>query len=318
VFNLGDSCCACVRLLHPRVEALGNLIRCGAALARLAPFALAGGLTACSQMDSTSMGVGSSQLRSDAAAFSYAAGAGPVSSTATGAPVVRAAFPTGSPPSADAGVYKVGAPYNIGGKWYVPKHEQNYNRVGLASWYGPDFQGHRTANGEIYDMNGLTAAHQTLPMPCYARVTNVRNGHSVVVRINDRGPFKPQRIIDLSGRAAELLGFRHSGVAPVRVEYVGLAPLTASVRSQPVTASIRSRPVTASVRSRPVTANQPLLAQYPDAAKPPQPPKPSQPAVAATATAEAGPRYSAGAFGVGKTDRADKVGGYIAAGAVSQ
>jgi rare lipoprotein A (peptidoglycan hydrolase) len=162
-------------------------------------------------------------------------------------------------PSA-AGPYKIGAPYTVGGKLYTPKHERNYSKVGLASWYGPDFHGHVTANGEVYNMHGLSAAHQTLPLPCYARVTNVKNGRSVIVRVNDRGPFKPNRIVDLSSRAADLLGFHKSGVAPVRVEYVGLAPLAEGVRN------------------RPATSNRPWMAQYADAARGPA--SDSAPAVA--------------------------------------
>jgi rare lipoprotein A len=98
----------------------------------------------------------------------------------------------------------------------------------LASWYGDDFHGRLTANGEVFDMDGLTAAHPTLPMPCYARVTNLANGKSLIVRVNDRGPYAANRLIDLSHKAAELLEFKGNGVARVRVEYVGRAPLEGS------------------------------------------------------------------------------------------
>ncbi len=121
------------------------------------------------------------------------------------------------------GRYHVGAPYKIRGKWYRPKEDANYSKVGTASWYGPNFHGRMTANGEIYDQNALSAAHPTLPLPSYARVTNLANKHSVVVRVNDRGPFAHGRIIDLSARAADALGYRANGVAKVRVEYVGKA-----------------------------------------------------------------------------------------------
>lgn len=119
----------------------------------------------------------------------------------------------------------VGKPYKIKGKWYKPKEEPGYVKVGSASWYGDAFHGRLTANGEVYDMTHLTAAHPTMPLPSYARVTNQKNGSSVVVRVNDRGPFAHGRIIDLSKRAAEMLDYKHSGVAKVKVEYLGRAPL---------------------------------------------------------------------------------------------
>lgn len=119
----------------------------------------------------------------------------------------------------------VGKPYQIKGKWYYPKLEPNYDKRGLASWYGPNFHGRLTANGEIYDQYHLSAAHPTFPLPSYARVTNEANGRSVIVRVNDRGPFAPGRIVDLSSKAADMLGTKEQGVAPVRVQYVGEAPL---------------------------------------------------------------------------------------------
>lgn len=119
----------------------------------------------------------------------------------------------------------VGKPYKIRGKWYYPKEDFNYDKVGLASWYGPNFHGRLTANGEIYDQNHLSAAHPTFPLPSYARVTNQANGKSVIVRVNDRGPYAHGRIIDLSSRAADALDTKQQGVAKVRVQYVGRAPL---------------------------------------------------------------------------------------------
>jgi peptidoglycan lytic transglycosylase len=110
----------------------------------------------------------------------------------------------------------------------VPEEDVNYREEGLASWYGNDFHGRLTANGEIFDMDSLTAAHPTLPMPCYARVTNLSNGKSLIVRVNDRGPYHGNRLIDVSNKAAELLEFKGSGVARVRVEYVARAPLEGS------------------------------------------------------------------------------------------
>ena len=120
---------------------------------------------------------------------------------------------------------QVGKPYMVKGKWYYPKEDPSYRKVGTASWYGSAFHGRLTANGEVYDMTHLTAAHPTMPLPSYARVTNLANGSSVVVRVNDRGPFSHGRLIDLSQRAAELLDYTRSGTAKVEVEYIGRAPL---------------------------------------------------------------------------------------------
>ncbi|MHA1565432.1 MAG: septal ring lytic transglycosylase RlpA family protein [Alphaproteobacteria bacterium] len=114
--------------------------------------------------------------------------------------------------------YKVGKPYQIRGQWYYPAENLEYSETGIASWYGQDFNGLRTANGERYDMSSLTAAHRTLPMPSAVRVTNLENGRSIVLRINDRGPFASGRIIDVSRRAANLLGFQRQGTAKVRVD----------------------------------------------------------------------------------------------------
>ena len=114
--------------------------------------------------------------------------------------------------------YKVGKPYRVGNDWYYPSEDFSKSETGIASWYGPNFHGKRTANGEIYDQNELTAAHRTLQMPSLVRVTNLDNGRSIVVRINDRGPFKKGRVIDVSKRAAELLGFIGNGTARVRVD----------------------------------------------------------------------------------------------------
>jgi rare lipoprotein A len=120
---------------------------------------------------------------------------------------------------------QVGKPYMVRGKMYYPKEDKQYKKTGLASWYGDAFHGRLTANGEIYDMTHLTAAHPTMPLPSYARVTNVETGSSVIVRVNDRGPYSHGRLIDLSHRAAEMLDYAHAGTAKVKVEYVGRAPL---------------------------------------------------------------------------------------------
>jgi rare lipoprotein A len=117
------------------------------------------------------------------------------------------------------GVYKVGNPYYVNGVLYTPHEDPNYNQTGVASWYGPKFHGRRTANGEVFDMYQMTAAHTTLPMPSQVKVTNLQNGKSIVVRVNDRGPFVDDRIIDMSYKAAQVLGFEEQGTTRVRVEY---------------------------------------------------------------------------------------------------
>ena len=120
---------------------------------------------------------------------------------------------------------QTGKPYMVKGRWYYPKEEKGYSKTGEASWYGSAFHGRLTANGEIYDMTHLTAAHPTMPLPSYARVTNTKNGNSVIVRVNDRGPYEKGRVIDLSQKAAEMLDYAHTGMASVKVDYVGRAPL---------------------------------------------------------------------------------------------
>jgi len=134
----------------------------------------------------------------------------------------------GEPVPKGGGVYRVGSPYMVAGRVYVPEENPHYNAVGIASWYGDDFHGRATANGEIFDADSISAAHPTLPLPSYVRVTNLRNGRSLIVRINDRGPYAGNRIIDVSRRVAHLLGFTERGTAWVRVEYVGRAPIEGS------------------------------------------------------------------------------------------
>jgi rare lipoprotein A len=134
----------------------------------------------------------------------------------------------GDPVPKGGGSYRVGAPYVVAGKTYVPEDNPRYRAEGVASWYGSDFHGRLTANGEIFDRQSMSAAHATLPLPSYVRVTNISNHKSVVVRVNDRGPYSGNRLIDVSERAASLLGFYGSGLAPVKVEYVGRAPIEGS------------------------------------------------------------------------------------------
>ncbi len=142
---------------------------------------------------------------------------------------------SGYDPSRSAGKsphYKVGKPYKINGRWYRPEEDDDYEKVGIASWYGRDFHGKRTANGEIYDMNRLSAAHTTLPMPSMVEVKNLKNGRKIVVRVNDRGPFADDRLIDLSREAARRLGFEKDGLTKVRVKFLGPAQLSAKAPKQ--------------------------------------------------------------------------------------
>ena len=140
----------------------------------------------------------------------------------------RRVIEEGEPVPKGGGYYSVGRPYSINGRIYYPAENVTYRAEGIASWYGPDFHGRLTANGEIYDMHSISGAHTTLPIPSYARVTNLANGRSIIVRINDRGPYARNRIIDLSIGAARALDFYGDGLARVRVEYVGRAPIEGS------------------------------------------------------------------------------------------
>lgn len=155
-----------------------------------------------------------------------------------GATVKRAAFSsseygvgvsprvtTNPNPPKGGGRYQVGKPYTVRGNTYVPAEQPGYVATGDASWYGSDFHGRRTANGEIFSANAITGAHPTLPLPSYVRVTNQANGRSIIVRVNDRGPYMPGRIMDLSHRAAEMLGYVNNGHTAIKAEYVGPAPL---------------------------------------------------------------------------------------------
>jgi peptidoglycan lytic transglycosylase len=121
--------------------------------------------------------------------------------------------------------FKIGQPYKINGRWYYPEFVTEYEATGVASWYGSSYHGRLTANGEVYDMYALTAAHPTLQLPSVVEVVNLENGRSLVLRVNDRGPFVEDRLIDLSLAAARALGFERQGLAQVQVRYVGLARL---------------------------------------------------------------------------------------------
>jgi len=128
------------------------------------------------------------------------------------------------------GHYKIGKPYQIANRWYRPREDTSYDRVGTASWYGDLFHGRKTANGEVFDMDALTAAHPTLPLPTLVEVTNLANRRKIVVRVNDRGPYRHDRLIDLSRKAATVLGFKKKGTARVRVRYIGRAPMNGDDR----------------------------------------------------------------------------------------
>jgi rare lipoprotein A len=171
----------------------------------------------------------------------------------------------GEPVPKGGGTYRVGKPYTVAGRVYVPEEDTSYREEGMASWYGDDFHGRLTANGEIFDMASLTAAHPTLPMPCYARVTNLSNGKSLIVRVNDRGPYHGNRLIDVSNRAAELLEFKGNGVARVRVEYVARAPLEGSDDRQLV-ATLRTGVPAPSPSMVRVASARPFVPEIPSSA----------------------------------------------------
>ena len=126
------------------------------------------------------------------------------------------------------GFSKVGKPYVIAGETYVPRDMKKFSATGLASWYGSQFHGRMTANGEVFDADSVTAAHPTMPLPSYIRVTNTFNGRSIIARVNDRGPFHSKRLIDVSERVADALAFRRSGTARVKVDFIGPAPTVGS------------------------------------------------------------------------------------------
>src|SRR3984885_10071293 len=145
----------------------------------------------------------------------------------------------GEPVPRGGGQYLVGRPYTVAGRRYYPAENPSYTAVGMASWYGAAFHGRRTSNGEVYDMASLSAAHPTMPLPSYARVTNLENGYSVIVRVNDRGPYHGGRVMDVSSRVADVLDMKAMGTAKVKVDYVGPAPMEGSDDSQ-LLASLRT------------------------------------------------------------------------------
>lgn len=232
----------------------------------------------------------------------------PVAPAAEAPAAVRANLPIPNPPersagrsAADTGAvararsgYRIGKPYQIAGVWYVPAEQPDYDTVGTASWYGDAFHGKSTANGEAFDMHMVSAAHATLPLPSIVEVTNLDNDRSIQVRVNDRGPFKPGRIIDVSRQAADQLGFVRQGTAKVRVRYVGRAPLDPFLPTPP----------------QPTERTQPVLmaAAAPKLERPREPAPRPEPA-AAPVLAAAAPSFAvqAGAFSNrGNAERAAK------------
>lgn len=159
------------------------------------------------------------------------------------------------------GKYKIGKPYQIKGVWYYPKENFEYDETGIGSWYGPKFHGRKTANGETYDMNGISAAHRTLPMPSFVRVTNLDNGRTLNVRINDRGPYAHGRILDLSRRAAQLLGFEKQGTARIRVRIMAeeSRSIAARLKGEAELAEVGS-PITVDKLPKPTVSAQELPA----------------------------------------------------------
>ena len=221
------------------------------------------------------------RIRLACAARLACAGALALSLAACGTPKTSESVP----PGGGKGIYKIGQPYQIDGTWYYPAEDWNYDETGIASWYGEQFHGKYTANGETFDLNQLTAAHRTLPMPTVVRVTNLENGRSIEVRVNDRGPYARGRILDLSRRAAQLLGFEGQGTAKVRVQIdvpasIQVASLAGRRGTEPALAGApppQAAPVQA-VAAQPLppppgvslAANKPVPLPPPPSAPPPQ------------------------------------------------
>jgi rare lipoprotein A len=165
----------------------------------------------------------------------------------------------GQPVPKGGGIYRIGKPYMVAGRIYVPEADPNYSAIGSASWYGDDFHGRYTANGEIFDKDSISAAHPTLPLPSYARVTNLANHKSIIVRVNDRGPYAHGRLIDVSVKTAKLLGFYGNGTTKVKVDYVGQAPLAGSDDRKLIASLREGAPAEAPVA---VASNKPFAPAY--------------------------------------------------------
>ncbi len=260
---------------------------------------------------------------------------GPIAACSTGgpgpAPTSHAKVDDRFADLPEGGIYKVGNPYQVEGVWYYPAEDYSYVEEGIASWYGPDFHGKRTANGERYDMNELTAAHPTLPLPSIVNVTNLDNGRQIKLRINDRGPFKSKRIIDISRQGAQLLGFKEAGTARVRVEidraesidiknqYLARAPgempkITAAPRATVAAESLS--PPTTVISSSGVQSPPPVALKQPKPAPSAAATKPALVARAPLPAATAPPTQPQPAVpGKAKIDLPAGTGVYIQAGA---
>ncbi len=193
-----------------------------------------------------------------------------------------------APGAPGARTYKIGSPYQIESTWYYPAEDYSYDETGIASWYGPKFHGGSTANGEVFDMNSLSAAHRTLPLPSLVRVTNLENGRSMVLRVNDRGPFSRGRIIDVSRRAAQLLGFHRNGIARVRVQIM-------ADESRALAARLKGEATLAKIGTPIIIARLPSPAVSSAALPPP----PGAAAAPAPTGASSGGQAAAGAPGAG-------------------
>ncbi len=185
----------------------------------------------------------------------------------------------GEPVPRGGGQYLVGHPYTIAGRTYFPHEIAHYSAVGMASWYGDAFHGRRTANGEVYDMRSFTAAHPTMPLPSYARVSNLANGYSIIVRVNDRGPYHGGRVMDVSSRVADALDFKNSGTAKIKVDYIGPAPLEGSDDSV-LLASLRTNGAPATIDGLPsgapaMVASAAPASLLPSFVRPAAPPPPA-------------------------------------------
>jgi rare lipoprotein A len=188
----------------------------------------------------------------------------------------------GQPVPHGGGQYLVGRPYSVAGRMYYPSENTAYSAVGMASWYGSAFHGRRTANGEVYDMASLSAAHPTMPLPSYARVTNLTNGYSVIVRVNDRGPFHGGRVMDVSSRVADVLDFKGAGTAKIRVDYMARAPMEGSDDAR-LLASLRTDGRLATLDGIPADSGTMVAEQAPSAPEPAPAPQPVRVALVAPA-----------------------------------
>ena len=217
------------------------------------------------------------------------------------------------------GIYKVGKPYQVEGVWYYPAEDYAYVQEGIASWYGSDFHGKRTANGERYNMDDITAAHPTLPMPSVVKVTNLDNGRTLKVTVNDRGPFHSKRIIDVSKKAAQLLGFYEAGTAHVRVEIdpeESMNLKNIALKKNPgempqIAAAPRATVSAMNLDPVPGAVNVPVRVVQPVALPPPAPPPPR--ATANTAQVPTKPKFQAP-----EKPSATPSGLYVQAGAFSE